>query len=172
MRRLILLRHAKSDRPAGVSDLDRPLNSRGKRTAPRVGEYLAAEGLRPDVVVVSPSLRTRQTWDAVQPALKGPEPEIVQAIYEAPDSALLAVLRSTPDTAASLLMIGHNPGLQELALRLAGAGDKTGRKRLTVEFPTAAVAVIDFEGETWGSVAAGSGRLERFVAPRELDIND
>jgi phosphohistidine phosphatase len=172
MRRLILLRHAKSDRPAGVSDLDRPLNSRGKRTAPRVGEYLAAEGLRPDVVVVSPSLRTRQTWDAVQPALKGPEPEIVQAIYEAPDSALLAVLRSTPDTAASLLMIGHNPGLQELALRLAGSGDKTGRKRLTVEFPTAAVAVIDFEGETWGSVAAGSGRLERFVAPRELDIND
>ncbi|MDB5647483.1 histidine phosphatase family protein [Methylobacterium sp.] len=172
MRRLILLRHAKSDRPAGVSDLDRPLNSRGKRTAPRVGEYLAAEGLRPDAVVVSPSLRTRQTWDAVQPALKGPEPEIVQAIYEAPDSALLAVLRSTPDTAASLLMIGHNPGLQELALRLAGSGDKTGRKRLTVEFPTAAVAVIDFEGETWGSVAAGSGRLERFVAPRELDIND
>ena len=172
MRRLILLRHAKSDRPAGVSDLDRPLNSRGKRTAPRVGEYLAAEGLRPDAVVVSPSLRTRQTWDAVQPALKGPEPEIVQAIYEAPDSALLAVLRSTPDTAASLLMIGHNPGLQELALRLAGSGDKTGRKRLTVEFPTTAVAVIDFEGETWGSVAAGSGRLERFVAPRELDIND
>lgn len=172
MRRLILLRHAKSDRPAGVADLERPLNARGRRVAPRIGEYLAAEGLRPDAVAVSPSLRTCQTWEAVQVALKGPDPEIVEAIYEAPEAALLAVVQATPDSASSLLMIGHNPGFQDLALRLAGSGDRTGRKRLTVEFPTAAIAVIDFEGEGWHAVAAGSGRLERFLAPRDLELED
>lgn len=169
MRRLILLRHAKSDRPPGVADLDRPLNPRGQRTAPRIGEYLAAEDLRPDAVVVSPSLRTRQTWEAVQAALKAPAPEIVEAIYEAPETALLSVVQATADSAASLLMIGHNPGLQDLALRLAGSGDRTGRKRLTVEFPTAAVAVIDFDTESWRSVIAGTGHLERFVAPRDVE---
>lgn len=169
MRRLILLRHAKSDRPPGVVDLDRPLNPRGQRTAPQIGEYLAAEGLRPDAVVVSPSLRTRQTWEAVQAALKGPEPEIVEAIYEAPETALLSVVQATADSATSLLMIGHNPGLQDLALRLAGSGDRTGRKRLTVEFPTAAVAVIDFDVESWRSVTAGTGNLERFIAPRDVE---
>lgn len=172
MRRLILLRHAKSDRTPGVADLDRPLNPRGRRNAPRMGEYLAAEGLRPDALVVSPSLRTRQTWEAVQGALKGPEPEFVTAIYEAPEAALLAVARATSDTAASLLMIGHNPGLQDLALRLVGSGDKTGRRRLAVEFPTATVAVIDFEGESWSAIGPGAGRLERFVAPKDLDGED
>jgi phosphohistidine phosphatase len=172
MRRLILLRHAKSDRPPGVTDLDRPLNARGRGAAPRMGEYLVAEGLRADAVVVSPSLRTRQTWEAVQVAFRGPAPEIVPSIYEAPESALLAVVRSTPDTAESVLMIGHNPGLQELALRLTGAGDKTGRRRLSAEFPTAAIAVIDFEDAAWSTIAAGRGRLERFVAPKDLDIAD
>ncbi|MCJ2033736.1 SixA phosphatase family protein [Methylobacterium sp. J-068] len=172
MRRLILLRHAKSDRSPGVADLDRPLNPRGKRAAPRMGAYLAAEGLNPDAIAISPSLRTRQTWEAVQPALKGPEAEIVASIYEAPETALLAVVRSTPDAARSLLMIGHNPGLQELALRLAGSGDKAGRKRLTAEFPTAAIVVIDFEGEAWSTLASASGRLDRFVAPKDLDIED
>ncbi|MGU3359837.1 SixA phosphatase family protein [Methylobacterium sp. M6A4_1b] len=172
MRRLILLRHAKSDRPAGIADLDRPLNNRGKRAAPQMGAYLAAEGLVPDAVVVSPSLRTRETWEAIRADLKGREAETVPSIYEAPETALLAVVRSTPDTVGSLLMIGHNPGLQELAMRLAGSGEKAGRRRLALEFPTAAVAVLDFEGDAWRSVAAGSGRLERFVAPKDLDIAD
>lgn len=169
MRRLILLRHAKSDRPPGVSDLDRPLNARGQRDAPRMGAYLAAEDLRADAVVVSPALRTRQTWEGVQPALNGPQPEIVSSIYEAPETALLAVARGAPKAAASLLMIGHNPGLQDLALYLVGAGDKSGRKRLGYEFPTAAIAVIDFEADSWDGLKAGSGRLERFVAPKDLE---
>lgn len=172
MRRLILLRHAKSDRAPGVTDLDRPLNPRGQRAAPRMGAYLVAEGLTPDAVVVSPALRTRQTWDAVQTVLKGPEPKIVASIYEAPDSALLAVVQATPDEAGSLLMIGHNPGLQELALRLAGTGDKAGRKRLMLEFPTAAVAVIDFDAARWSAIGSGTGRLDRFAAPKDLDIDD
>lgn len=172
MRRLILLRHAKSDRPSGVADLDRPLNTRGKRAAPQMGAYLAAEGLIPDAVVVSPARRTRETWDAVQGALKELEAQIVSSIYEAPETALLAVVRSTPDTTGSLLMIGHNPGLQDLAMRLAGSGEKAGRRRLALEFPTAAVVVLDFEADAWSAVADGTGRLERFVAPRDIDVAD
>lgn len=172
MRRLILLRHAKSDRPPGIADLDRPLNTRGKRAAPRMGVYLAAEGLIPEVVVVSPARRTRETWEAVQGALKGLEAEIVPSIYEAPETALLAVVQSTPDTAGSLLMIGHNPGLQDLAMRLVGSGETAARRRLALEFPTAAVVVLDFEGDVWSTVAAGTGRLERFVAPRDIDSAD
>jgi phosphohistidine phosphatase len=172
MRRLILLRHAKSDRPPGIADLDRPLNDRGKRAAPQMGAYLAAEGLIPDAVVVSPSLRTRETWEAVRTALTGVEAEIVSSIYEAPETALLAVVKATPDTAQSLLMIGHNPGLQDLATRLAGSGEKARRRRLSLEFPTAAVVVLDFEVDAWSAVATGTGRLERFVAPKDLDIAD
>ncbi|KQP76299.1 phosphoglycerate mutase [Methylobacterium sp. Leaf111] len=172
MRRLILLRHAKSDRPPGIADLDRPLNNRGKRAAPQMGAYLSVEGLIPEAVVVSPAQRTRETWDAIQSALQGPEAEIVPSIYEAPETALLAVVRSTPDIVGSLLMIGHNPGLQDLAMRLAGSGDKDGRKRLALEFPTASVVVLDFDGDAWNAVAAGMGRLERFVAPRDIDIAD
>jgi len=172
MRRLILLRHAKSDRPPGIVDLDRPLNDRGKRAAPQMGAYLAAEGLIPEAVVVSPAKRTRETWEAIQSALTGPEAEIVPSIYEAPEAALLSIVQTTPDTAGSLLMIGHNPGLQDLAMWLAGSGEKAGRKRLSLEFPTAAVVVLDFEVDAWSTVAAGTGRLERFVAPRDIKIGD
>lgn len=168
MLRLMLLRHAKSDRPPGVGDLDRPLNPRGRAAAPRMAAYLAAEDLRPDHVVVSPSLRTRQTWEPVREALGLPEAAIVDAIYEAPPEALLNVVRATPDTAASLLMIGHNPGTQDLATQLVGAGPRELRRRLDTEFPTAALAVIAFDLEHWSDVAPGTGRIERFVAPKDL----
>lgn len=172
MRRLILLRHAKSDRPPGIPDLDRPLNNRGKRVAPQMGTYLAAEGLTPDAVVVSPALRTRETWEAVRAILPECEAKIVTSIYEAPESALLTVVRSMPDASGSLLMIGHNPGLQDLAVQLTGSGQEAGLRRLTLEFPTAAVVVLDFEADAWNAIAPGTGHLERFVAPKDLDIAD
>lgn len=169
MLRLMLLRHAKSDRPAGIGDLDRPLNPRGRRTAPLMGAYLAAEDLRPDHVVVSPSCRTRQTWEPVQTALGASDATFVPEIYEAPDSALLTVIRKTPEAARSLLMIGHNPGLQDLSLRLVGSGSRSARNRLAAGFPTGALAVIDFDVASWGEIRAVGGRIERFVAPRDLD---
>lgn len=168
MRRLMLLRHAKSDRPPGIADLDRPLNGRGRKAAPRMGAYLAAENLQPDHVVVSPSLRTRETWEPLREALRGLDAQIVEAIYEAPAEALLQVIRSTPGTAASLLLIGHNPGLQDLATRLIGKGPRDLRNRLDLEFPTAALAILDFDLDDWREVAPGTGRIERFVAPKDL----
>ncbi|KQO71764.1 phosphoglycerate mutase [Methylobacterium sp. Leaf102] len=172
MLRVLLLRHAKSDRPAGVIDLDRPLNPRGRRNAPLMAGYLVTENLRPDHVAVSPARRTRETWEPVQAALGAPDATIVPDIYEAPDSALLKVVRATPDSARCLLVVGHNPGLQDVALRLVGSGPAAARDRLAEGFPTGALAVLDFDVETWAKVRAGAGRLERFVAPRDLDADE
>ncbi|GJE55948.1 MULTISPECIES: SixA phosphatase family protein [Methylobacterium] len=171
-RRLILLRHAKSAWPAGVADIERPLNARGRAAAPRIGAYLAAEGLVPDYVMVSPARRTLETWERLRGALPAivPEtaPEIVPMIYEASAHRTLDAVRSAPDSAETLLVIGHNPGFQDLALFLVGSGPATLREDLHEKFPTAGLAVIAFAVEHWGDVGRGGGRLERFVTPRGL----
>ncbi len=115
MRRLILLRHAKSDRPAGVRDLERPLNKRGRRAAPAVGKRMAEEGLRPDLALVSPATRTRETWAAIKDELGAPPDETVPEIYEAAAEDILAAIRGASEEAATLLVVGHNPGLGDLA---------------------------------------------------------
>ena len=172
MRRLILLRHAKSDRPPGVEDHDRPLNSRGREAAPRMGAYIAEAGLRPDHVLVSSAKRTLETWDAVRVPLDGNPGETVPALYESSAARILEVVRNAPDNAGTLLVVGHNPGLQDCALELVGSGAKADRKRLATQFPTAALAVIDFESERWANLARGAGRLERFVRPKDLGGDD
>lgn len=169
MRRLILLRHAKSDRPAGVPDHDRPLNDRGRRVAPAVGAHLAQEGLRPDLALVSTAERTRETWGAMTAALGDPETRWQREIYEAPASRILRVIRDAPDSAATVIVVGHNPGLGDLASDLAGEGPRAARNRLGLEFPTAAYVVIDFNAELWSEIAPGQGRLDRFVRPRDID---
>lgn len=166
MRRLILLRHAKSDWPEGVADPDRPLASRGQEAAPKMAAYLAAQGLIPDRVLVSPARRTKETWDLVKPALGVVPDETVPQIYEAPVSRLLDVVRSLPDEVATALMIGHNPGFQDLARLLGQPGEA--RRALTKKYPTAAVAVIDLPVESWSKVEAGEGTIERFVTPKSL----
>lgn len=173
MRRLLLLRHAKSDRPPGVADLDRPLDARGREAAPRMGAYLASEGLQPDLALVSPSKRTRETWEAVAAALDAVPLEIVETIYEAPPKALLDAVRAGPDTAGTLILVGHNPGMEALADRLVGAGPRAARNRLAQGFPTAALAVIEFDVARWSEID-GDGRLERFVRPKDLspDLTD
>ncbi|GJD63352.1 SixA phosphatase family protein [Methylobacterium frigidaeris] len=166
MRRLILLRHAKSDWPDGASDIDRPLAPRGREAAPKMAAYLAAEGLIPDRVLVSPARRTQETWDLVKPALGAMPDETVPQIYEAPVSRLLDVVHSIPDEAATALMIGHNPGFQDLARLLGKPGEE--RRALTKKYPTAAIAVIDLAVESWAKVEAGDGTVERFVTPKSL----
>lgn len=172
MRRLILLRHAKAERPLGVSDLERPLAARGRRDATRIGRYLAQEGLRPAKVVVSPSRRTVETWEALRGAFTGLEAEAVGTLYDASTFRMLTVIHAIPDDAESLLVIGHNPGTEDLAIQLSGSGDQAGRKGMREKFPTAALAVIDFEVARWNEVERGSGRLERFVIPRSLEANE
>ncbi|MCJ2143390.1 SixA phosphatase family protein [Methylobacterium sp. E-066] len=169
MRRLILLRHAKSDRPAGVADHERPLNDRGRRAAPAVGAHLAEAGFRPDLALVSTATRTRETWEAVSTALGAPEVRFHREIYEAPSERILGVIRGAPDAAETVIVVGHNPGLGDLAAALAGEGPRKERTRLATEFPTAAYAVIDFETDTWSAIGPGQGRLERFVRPRDID---
>lgn len=166
MRRLILLRHAKSDWPDGTSDVDRPLAPRGNEAAPKMAAYLAAEGLIPDRVLVSPARRTQETWDLVRPALGTVPDETVPQIYEAPVSRLLDVVHAIPDEVATALMIGHNPGFQDLARLLSKPGEA--RRALTKKYPTAAITVIDLPVDAWGKVEAGEGNVERFVTPKSL----
>ncbi|MEH3146863.1 MAG: histidine phosphatase family protein [Methylobacterium frigidaeris] len=167
-RRLILFRHAKSDWPDGVADVDRPLAPRGQAAAPRMAAYLAGEGLLPEHVMVSPARRTRETWALLEPKLAGAAVETVPGIYEAPARRLLDAVHGAPSEAGTLMLVGHNPGLQDLARHLVGEGEKGALRDLAKKFPTAAVAVIDFSAATWAEVAAGQGRLERFVTPGRL----
>jgi phosphohistidine phosphatase len=172
MRRLMLLRHGKSEWTDGVKDLDRPLAKRGREAVPRVAAHMAEEQLLPDLALVSPARRARETWDLVAPALDGVEARFEPRIYEAPEARLLAVLREVEPEVRTLLMIGHNPGFEDLAARLVGRGDRSASERLSEKFPTAALAVIDFEADSWAEVAAGAGRLERFVTPKSLGTGE
>jgi phosphohistidine phosphatase len=170
MRRLMLLRHAKSDRTQpGLRDHDRPLNERGRAAVPRIGAYMARHRLMPGRVVVSSSARTRETWALLAAAFAKRPPAVFEGrIYEAGPEAILEVIGETPAKIRSLLVIGHNPGLQVLALTLVGTGDAEARRRLAEKFPTGALAVIDFKLDDWRRLGPSTGALERFIAPREL----
>lgn len=168
-RRLLLLRHAKSAWPDAVADHERPLAERGEKAAPAMGNYMAREHLIPDLALVSDARRTRQTWELVQRRLPAEvATRIDPTIYEAPAGRLLDTIRALGDSAATLLLIGHNPGLQDLALMLTGDGDARVRDALAAKYPTAALAVIDFPMADWRQVGPGSGLLARFVTPRSL----
>jgi phosphohistidine phosphatase len=168
MLRLLLLRHAKAAWPSGTLDLDRPLAKRGQDAALVMGDYLKSERLEPDLVVISPALRTQETWERVQPFLGEIETRRDGRIYEAPVGRLLEVLRGIESETRTLLVIGHNPGFEELAKLLIGEGDMEGILRLGQKYPTAGLAVIDFSLEDWADIAHRSGRLERFITPKSL----
>jgi len=169
MRRLILLRHAKSNWPEGVADRERPLAIRGREAAPVMGRYLADELLLPDLVLVSPARRTQETWQLVAPMLpEKPPVQIEPRIYEAEMKRLLSVVQETEPQVQTLLMIGHNPGFEELAALLTDHGDRYAAARLSQKYPTCGLAVVDFTVEDWRDVAARGGRLDRFVTPASL----
>ena len=165
MRRLLLLRHAKAGRPLGVTDHARPLAPRGQAQAPQVGRHLAEAGLRPDLALVSTAARTRETWALVAAALGEVPVRFKRRIYEADLAGLLALLRGTPRDVATLLVVEHNPGIEDLGRALAGTGEADALARLHRKVRTAALAVLDFDGEDWSALEPGRGRLERFVAP-------
>jgi phosphohistidine phosphatase len=167
-RDLVLLRHAKSAWPEGVPDHDRPLAPRGRRDAPAMGRWLRAAGHVPDLVLCSTARRTRQTWELVQPALQATPPvRFEDQIYEASAATLLELVRGAPPAAKTVLVIGHAPGIPELALLLAGAAPAAVMERLRAKFPTAAVAVLELTGR-WGRLGPGTARLTGFVTPRDV----
>ncbi len=169
MRRLMLLRHAKSNWPEGVADRDRPLAARGREAAPVMGRYLADELLLPDLVLISPARRTAETWEMVRVMLpEKPGSHVEPRIYEAKTERLMHVLRETEPAVKTLLMIGHNPGFEELAALLTGHGDRYASARMTQKYPTCGLAVLDFAIEDWRDLAPRGGRLDRFVTPATL----
>ena len=169
MRRLMLLRHAKSNWPAGMADRDRPLAARGREAAPLLGRYLAEELLLPDLVLISPARRTVETWELVAPMLpEKPATQHEPRIYEAPVTRLLEVVQEIEGPAATVLMFGHNPGFAELATLLTGHGDRYAAARMAQKYPTCGLAVLDFAVEDWRDVAARGGRLDRFATPASL----
>jgi phosphohistidine phosphatase len=172
--RLMLLRHAKSEKAEpGLRDHERRLNDRGERDAETIGAYLARHGLLPDLVAVSTSQRTRQTWKHVAAMLSASPPaSFEERLYNAGAEAILAVVKETKPAVRTLMVIGHNPGLHEGARLLIASGDVEARERLNEGLPTTGLAVIDFAGKDWRKLHAHGGRLERFVTPRSLAAAD
>lgn len=164
MPRLVLLRHAKAA-PGGGNDLDRPLAERGREAARQVGRRLKDFDLRPDLILVSPARRTRETWDLVAEAVGAAAVRVDERLYGVAADGLLDLLRGTERDVGTLLIVAHNPALEDLARLLVGAADPTSQAQLMHSFPTGAFALIDVPVEDWREVEPKSGRLERFVAP-------
>lgn len=168
VRTVFLLRHGKSSwSDATLRDIDRPLAPRGARASRRIAGYIRRQKVRPALVLCSPSLRTRQTLEAIGPALgKRCAVELVPELYAASEEELLERLRALPNTVGSVMIIGHNPGLQSLALTLASRGDEL--PKLAQKFPTGALATLTVRTEKWHALAAGAAELVAYIVPREL----
>ena len=170
MKQLLLLGHAKSswDDPA-LADFDRPLAARGLKAAPRMGRELARRDWLPDLALVSPALRTRETWRLVSAELPARVPvEFAEALFEATAGDILAEVQQAIASAGCLMVLGHNPGLEDLARRLAGPRSDAGaRSKLEEKFPTGALArfVVDDE---WADLAFGTARLTHCIRPKDL----
>ena len=168
MHSLYLLRHAKSSwSDPALPDRERPLAPRGRRDAKRIAEHLVRLGIEPDLVLCSSAVRTRETLELVRPALGATTTVVVEdELYAATADTLLERLRAVPDGAASVLLIGHNPGLQDLALLLASAGEEL--SLLEAKFPTAALAALTVSKAGWSELSRGDAVLVDFLTPKQL----
>ena len=169
MRTLLLMRHAKSswDR-TDLADVDRPLAPRGRKAAPLIARQVRDRQLIPDLVLCSHAERVGETWQLMAPVLGGAVAcRTLRSLYLATPSRLLEALRRVADEVRILMLIGHNPGLGALAASLAGTGPDKALRRLQAKFPTGGLAVLTFAIERWAELAAGGGRLEDFVRPRD-----
>ena len=163
MRTLLLMRHAKSDYPAGVPDHDRPLAPRGERDADAAAAWIAAAYPRLDEVAVSPARRAQQTWARVARHVEAREVREDPRIYEDWGSSLRDVMAAFSAEASIAMVVGHNPGIEEFALTLSHGGDPTGRARLLAKYPTSGIAVLLVPG-TWER--PGGVELALFAVPR------
>ena len=168
LRQLLLMRHAKSswDDPR-LSDHARPLNPRGRAAAAAMRRMMHEAGLAPDLVLVSSSRRTLQTLEALEPWDDTPLVEPMDALYLATPAQLRQTLHGVAETVRSVLLLGHNPGLHEIAMELAGSGGGSMHQRLAQGFPSGALAEFGIVGG-WAGLDQGGARLLRFVVPRDL----
>lgn len=178
MLRLWLLRHAKSawDDP-DLDDFARPLSPRGKKACRALARHMAERSLQPDLVLCSPATRTRQTWERLEKRLAADQPprmpgeprtRFEPSLYMADSSTLLALVRATPAAIRELLVIGHNPGLEEFAASLSGASAGDALDRLQQKYPTGGLAELTFTAKSWAQVAPKGGFLASFVVPAQL----
>lgn len=166
MRTVFLLRHAKSDwSDPTLADIDRPLAPRGERAAKKIAGYVRRKRIRPALILCSPSVRTRRTLEAIEPSLgRTCIVEFVPALYTASRRELLRQLQALPDSVASVMLIGHNPGLQELALASRGAD----LPRLQEKLPTGALATLVADCQSWTALKPGGAELIDYVVPRDF----
>jgi len=172
MKRLLLLRHAKAAQDAGEGDHARPLADRGRKDAGHMGHAMDVRGYLPDSVICSTSHRTTQTWDLLSVELaKSPAIEFRKELYLASPRQIVEQVHQTGDGVRSLMVIGHNPGIQECAIRLArrpvSKSEAHKLEDMREKFPTCAVAILDFDTESWSDVTGG-GILLEFIRPRDL----
>ncbi len=167
-RTLHLLRHAKSSwKLPTLADEERPLNGRGRRAADALRGYLAGAQILPDLVLCSTARRARQTFERATAGMALPKVVLDRALYEAGALQLLKYLRGVADEARSVLIVGHNPAIQELALSLADAESTAKLPPVDGKFPTGALASFQFEG-SWSSLPTQGARLVAFVIPKDL----
>lgn len=169
---LTLLRHAKSSwKNPTVADRDRALSSRGRMAAPLMGRAMAEHKIVPDLVLCSPSRRTRETLDLVLPTLKPvPDVHFEEALYDADPDTIVDLVRDEPNRFRHIMVIGHNPGFQQLAHELIGSGPLGARDRLSVKLPTCGLVVMRFAQNDWANIGYGRGELQLFLVPKDLGL--
>ncbi|MGW0209610.1 SixA phosphatase family protein [Streptomyces sp. NPDC003233] len=167
LRRLVVLRHAKSAWPEGVEDHRRPLARRGLRDAPAAGRALAEADCLPDLALCSPAVRARRTWELASAEWGTPPPvRYDRRLYAAGVPELLEVVHEAPPEVETLLLIGHNPGLEELVLELARDGLEDTLERVRTKFPTSAIAVLSWHGTGWPALGPGTALLTSLIVAR------
>ncbi|WP_330456524.1 histidine phosphatase family protein [Streptomyces sp. NBC_00820] len=167
LRRLVVLRHAKSAWPDGVQDARRPLAPRGTRDAPAAGRVLAEADWLPDLALCSTAVRARRTWELASAQWGTPPPvRYDPRLYAASVPDLLEVVHETPSEVETLLLVGHNPGAMRLVLELAGDGLDDTLERVRVKFPTSAIALLTWHGTGWPALTTGKALLTAFTVPR------
>jgi phosphohistidine phosphatase len=170
MKILYLLRHAKSSwAEEGAEDFARPLSARGRRAAPTMADYMVAQHYHPDLILCSPAARTRETLALMQKQLgSGASAQFDRRLYLATADELLRLLQAVRQDVGSLLLIGHNPGLERLAANLAGRGKRELLAELQRKYPTAALAVLAFDVARWKEIGEAAGELRDFMTPGRL----
>jgi len=173
MLRLILLRHAKAIPYVGRDDYERTLTERGRADAALIAAYIAEQTPEPDVILHSGAARTRETAEIIARKLSPTvEMDSEPDIYDADRPSLLRLLRDLPEDSPTALIVGHNPGLADVARTLAGDGDAALLAKLAVKFPTSGVAILEFSGHAWRDIRPRAGRLVAFVTPSALGGED
>ena len=167
---LILFRHAKSSWADNAEDHERPLAERGRKAAPVMAKWLVGKGLKPTVALVSTARRTQETWALVAPAFGKVTKRDAPAIYEAPAERILDAIHAVEHSVDSLIIVGHNPGMEDVAkLLMKDDGGEPGA-RLRRKFPTAGIAVLNLPVDDWTEVTVHIAELADFVTPKSLTL--